>query len=187
MHVYRQENADFPEDCIHSLGMIPLPQSGQTEGIGRRLSLPAGDIDIVYAGGSGTTRFRLPGSAHSGNHSHHGGNSVRLPGENGKTKYVNTQFNTRNGNTDVEIDSAPLPFVFVQFPGWPGNQVTYARAKDESGRDVPAQVTHSTSDGRFIWLAPESDAKQVTIDLIADERRQFEFYIKPPEKGQKQD
>jgi hypothetical protein len=187
VQVYREEDAEFPEECIQSLGTVALQQPGHTEQIGKTLSLTSGDVKSVLVGGSGTTRFRIRDPAHSGDYSHHGSASVRLPGEDRKTKYVRTLFNSRNGNTDVEIDSAPLPYVFLQFPGWTGNQVIYARGTDEIGRTVPAQITQSTSDGMFVWLTPVSDAKEVTIDLITDKRHQFEFYIKPPEKDEKQD
>ena len=171
----RRQTSKFTAAEIWTLKSLPLPSKDTAVPLTDSQTFAGNVVTLAALAGPGKTTYSVatPGLVKYGsfNSSSGGGAFDSL------TKIESK----RNGSIATSSVEANWPHLTLEANGLTQLHRLFVLAKDDQGRDVPAQQAYHYGELQSYFFKTEPDAKSLTLSIIVHQGRQFEFFIKPPE------
>lgn len=173
--VHKWPTDAFDSNEAWSLPPIPIPAANTSESLSESRTINGCKVTLEGIGGTGDVSYAVSGD------------SLRHRGPIGFVKEGTIYSQDQSYRVELKPEgaagrvtaTAPSPHLLLRIEGQAPNQVVYVRMKDDRTRDVfIVPVLH---DNLYLFK-PEPDAQSITLTVIVHTGREFEFFVKPPEK-----
>ncbi|MDA1163684.1 MAG: hypothetical protein O3B13_11335 [Planctomycetota bacterium] len=175
---FRHDNADFEPAEIMTLAPRELAKPGKFDLKTTDAANTVSTAQIRAVVGPGKTAYVLNAPArHSSSSSSNGQLQI---GEKRQNRIsCDVRYEQKNGRGTVSVD-CELPHVLLTMESSLAHSSTTLRVIDDQGRTVRTHRRNTGSAGSFIFMETEPDARTVQFEVIVQEPKVFEFFVKPP-------